>query len=485
MRNIGLNGKILDLIENIYAKTKCAVKVNNKITEFFNYTKGVRQGCPLSSILFNIYVNEIFKILNNNNKSDILLDADNKVNALMYADDLIILSDTKDGLQQQIDKLSGFCIKWKLDVNVKKTKTMIFNRGNKLINSDFHVKNIPIENVKTFKYLGFTISAKNCSFNPTIEDLSIRANRAIAALNNKIKISKLPTRLAIKIFNSQIAPILLYGSEVWGPYIDNDYNAWDKNKIERVHTQFLKRVLGCNYHTSNIMTRGEVGVRPLLVEALKKVILYTNNIKKRESSTVNSALKFESLNNVSPNFCSFTEKFDINVTNLLNCSKYEIKKICEGNYDIHWSQEINRSPKAIFYTLFKSSTFHEKYLFTVKNIKHRKSLSRLRLSNHPLMIEKGRHLRPQIERNERKCFVCKGDVEDEKHFVIKCPLYEKERSILFQACRENSVNFDLLNEEEKLVFIFTNESPEVTSKLAKFTFISFKVRDDAIAKVAT
>ena len=100
------------------------------------------------------------------------------------------------------------------------------------------------------------------------------------------------------------------------------------------------------------------------------------------------------------------------------------------------------------------------------------------------MIEKGRHLRPQIERNERKCFVCKEDVEDEKHFVIKCPLYEKERSILFQACRENSVNFDLLNEKEKLVFIFTNESPEVTSKLAKFTFISFKIRDDAIAKVA-
>ena len=130
------------------------------------------------------------------------------------------------------------------------------------------------------------------------------------------------------------------------------------------------------------MTRGEVGVRPLLVDALKKTILYTNHIEKRESSPVNSALKFESLNNVSPNFCSFTEKFDINVNNLLNCSKYEIRKICEENYDTHWLHEINRSPKAIFYALFKSFTFHEKYLSMVKNIKHRKALSRLTLSNH-------------------------------------------------------------------------------------------------------
>ena len=101
-----------------------------------------------------------------------------------------------------------------------------------MINSDFYVNNVRIENVKTFKYLGFTISAKNCSFTPMIQDLSTRANRAIAALNNKIKLSTLPTRLAVKIFNSQIVPILLYGSEVWGPYADNDFASWDKNSIE-------------------------------------------------------------------------------------------------------------------------------------------------------------------------------------------------------------------------------------------------------------
>ena len=178
----------------------------------------------------------------------------------MYADDLILLSETKVGLQNLIDKLGNYCIKWKLSINTKKTKIMTFNRGNRLIKSDFYINNVAIENVKDIKYLGFTISAKNCSFSKTLEDLSIKANRAIYSLNTKIKLSRLPIKLMLKVFNAQIKPILLYGSEVWGPYMDFDYITWDRNKIEMTHNQFLKRALGCNFHTSNLMTRGRWGL---------------------------------------------------------------------------------------------------------------------------------------------------------------------------------------------------------------------------------
>jgi hypothetical protein len=132
--------------------------------------------------------------MNENNESNIFLKENEP---LMYADDLILLSETKEGLQSQIDKLSDYCTKWKLKVNIKKTKIMIFNRGNRFIKSDFDINNVAIENVKTMKYLGFNITAKNCSFSATLEGLSIKANRAIYALNNKIKISKLPTKLAL------------------------------------------------------------------------------------------------------------------------------------------------------------------------------------------------------------------------------------------------------------------------------------------------
>ena len=86
-------------------------------------------------------------------------------------------------------------------------------------------------------------------------------------------------------------------------------------------------------------------------------------------------------------------------------------------------------------------------------------------------------MRPRLERNDRKCFICNDKIENEIHFLTECPLYENERNSLFQACRENCVNFDLLNtNEQKFCFVMTNENPHVIKNLGKFIFQAFKVR---------
>ncbi len=432
LKENNFSGKLLDLIMDIYKKTKCAVKINGSITEYFTYNKGVRQGCPLSPILFNIYVNDIFRIMNENIESNIFLKENESINVLMYADDLILLSETKEGLQSQIDKLCDYCTKWKLKVNIKKTKIMTFNRGNRFIKSDFYINNVAIENVKTMKYLGFNITAKNCSFSATLEGLSIKANRAIYALNNKIKISKLPTKLALRVFDTQIKPILLYGAEVWGAYTDFDFSTWDRSKIEMTHVQFIKRALGCNFNTSNLMARGEVGARPLLIDVIKRIVSYIKNIKGRQDTIAHSAYEFETKNDIAPNFNTYVNKFNLTGDeDIIGKTKNEINKICQHYYDRCWQVGIAESPKAILYKEFKTIVNLEKYLTNVKNRKHKIALTRFRVSNHDLLIEKGRHFRPKIERNERKCFICKDLIEDESHFITKCPLYKNERILLF------------------------------------------------------
>ena len=95
---VGISGIFLHLIKDLYKKTKCAVKADNATTIFFAYTKGVRQGCPLSPVLFNMYVNDIFELMNTSNESDICLNGDEKLNSLMYADDLILLAETETGV---------------------------------------------------------------------------------------------------------------------------------------------------------------------------------------------------------------------------------------------------------------------------------------------------------------------------------------------------------------------------------------------------
>ena len=179
------------------------------------------------------------------------------------------------------------------------------------------------------------------------------------------------------------------------------------------------------------MTRGELGVRPLLIDVKIRVITYIKNILERQNATVYSALEFERNNEVEPNFSRYANKFNVIPDDkIFTESKRKIKIRLQNDYDRYWNYKIMESPKAISYSTFKHNVSLEKYLYKIKNIRHKIALTRLRLSNHNLRIETGRHLRPKLERHERKCFICSDEIENELHFVVKCPLYSSERKVL-------------------------------------------------------
>ena len=78
-----------------------------------------------------------------------------KLFLLLYADDIIIFSESAEGLQTGLDILKDYCDKWKLIGNTNKTKIMIFRKGGTLrrhLNFEYNGENIEI--VKKFTYLG-------------------------------------------------------------------------------------------------------------------------------------------------------------------------------------------------------------------------------------------------------------------------------------------------------------------------------------------
>ena len=292
LENNGINGNFLDLIKNIYQNTECAVKLNGKATKYFKYEKGVQQGNPLSPLLFNLFINDIFDAVKND--ASVSLDDLTQISALMYADDLIIIATTPEELQKSLDGLTEYCKKWKLNVNIKKTKCMTFSKGSNTKQHKFKINNKPVANVKEYKYLGITINARNCSFTPTLTNLSYKATRALFAISSKLPFKNAPVKTLLKLFDSCVAPILTYGSEIWAPYMDHDWTKWDSTPIERVHTQFLKRVLGVNRSTTNVMSRGELGRHSLQERILKRNLNYINYVlSKSPSSLVHQSLKCE------------------------------------------------------------------------------------------------------------------------------------------------------------------------------------------------
>ena len=175
----------------------------------------------------------------------------------------------------------------------------------------------------------------------------------------------------------------------------------------------------------------------------------------------------------------FLDKFNLNM-DPLQISPTKINKICHGAYDRFWSESISTSSKAMSFNKYKSSIHLDSYLCNNLNPKLRIALTRFRLSNHSLWIEKGRHMKPIIDKTKRFCDLCKTEIENENHFLLLCPLYSPKRIILENACRKNCNRYDSFNSEQKFIFIMSNENKEVLKTLSKFIYDSMSLRDKMV-----
>ena len=92
---------------------------------------GVRQGDTLSPDLFKIFINDLVEIFGD--ECDAVSLGDLKLNCLMYTDDVIIVSQSEQGLQKCLNKLETYCEHWYLDININQTKSLVFNKSGKLL----------------------------------------------------------------------------------------------------------------------------------------------------------------------------------------------------------------------------------------------------------------------------------------------------------------------------------------------------------------
>ena len=192
------NGIFYQILKSMYSDDKLCVKVEDKMTNFFKYEVGVRQGDVLSPTLFKLFVNDLPDTLSNI-PDNVNLDNE-KIPCLLYADDLVLISGSKEGLQKRLDTLCTYCQDWCMEINVKKTKIIIFNRNGRLLNENFSIGNNLIECVKQYKYLGIVIQNTG-NFNEARKQLFQKGIKASFQLCKDMKSSNPPIRTLLHVFD--------------------------------------------------------------------------------------------------------------------------------------------------------------------------------------------------------------------------------------------------------------------------------------------
>ena len=126
---LGISCKFTNMIRSMYETIQSCVKLTNStnLSEFFNVSLGLKQGEPLSPILFLLFINDITENLDFNSLNNSDLELLSKY-LILFADDIVLFTTSQESLQSQVDSLYQYSCKWGLEINIEKTKVCVFEK---------------------------------------------------------------------------------------------------------------------------------------------------------------------------------------------------------------------------------------------------------------------------------------------------------------------------------------------------------------------
>ena len=485
MIKCGWHGKVIDTLRSLYTKTKLRVKHQGWLSHLVDNALGVNQGGVASGLLFRKYMADLGSFLAP--EYGICIE-ENIIAHILWADDLVLLSDSERGMQNQLDGLLKFCSLNLMSVNEIKTKSMVIgNKSKARINLTFDKKDI--EQVNQYKCLGVIVR----SISRNDEDifayhypyLGDQGRKALFGVLHRLRsITPIPPRVQFKLFDAVIKPILMYGSDVWG------HNKSGISMIDKVMLRFSRCVLNVKATTSNVMVYGECGVLPPSLYCTVSTMCYMNRLHQMPDNSIvrqvyNELFKLHQMGFVTwvTGVGELVDTYSINIDDSPAKFKSECKRSVFGKFTHAWSedvQNIQRNPILRTYCKIKQEFGMETYLELIKNHKYRTAMAQLRTSSHSLAIEYGRYTRPKTKLEDRCCLFCTHALEDQKHFLVECIVNKTERDILFSKVERLFQNFSSLDGDEKFIFLLNSDDQQVLTWIGKFIYDSFKTRNEKL-----
>ena len=275
MSTLGFPAKLVNMLSSLHENSMLAVKDGGFTSKKFAVTTGVKQGCCIAPLLFNLLIDTIMKgvlreceelgVRVNVRSCSMGLDQDlasgrveqlkKIITAILYADDCVILAQNRTELEKIFKILSTHLSAYGLVINMSKTKVSIVGKPDLVAaekNRGFHFGGETIEVVDSFKYLGSKLDFENVNLTSEINYRASKAKAALIGLNKKVWLRKeISVELKLKIFKTVVQSHLTYGIAAWVPNLADIY------LMEGKYMAMLRLVLGIRYdeRLSNVRVR--------------------------------------------------------------------------------------------------------------------------------------------------------------------------------------------------------------------------------------
>ena len=232
LRDMGVPVHLIVLLRRLYTNHEATVRMEFGETDNIDTGKGVRQGCILSPLLFNIYADNVMREALEEWERGISIGG-RMVTNLRYADDTTLLAGTKEDLIELVGRVRRASERAGLYLNVGKTKMMTTGDiGAVTVDG----KDIEVHVVTQFVFLRALITEDGLCENEVRRRIAM-GKAAMGGLTSIWKDRGVTLETKVKLVKVLVFPIVLYGAETW------TMRKHERRKIDAFELWCWRRVL--------------------------------------------------------------------------------------------------------------------------------------------------------------------------------------------------------------------------------------------------